>query len=54
MENGRLKGEYMHATALFNQILLSAPLAEHPPVVARIGEGASRANRAARLRRYLY
>jgi hypothetical protein len=54
MENGRLRGKYIHATALLNQILLSAPPAERPPVVARVGEGASRANRAGRLRRYLY
>jgi homeobox-leucine zipper protein len=54
MENGKLRGEYMSATALLNQILLTAPPAKRPPVVAHVNEGASRADRTARLRMYLY
>ena len=58
MEKARLRDEYMRTTALINQILLSAPPAERPPVVARpavlsVGEGASRgADRAAHLHRH--
>ena len=39
MENGKLRGEYMRATALLNQILLTAPPAKRPPVVAHVNEG---------------
>ncbi|XP_066393860.1 homeobox-leucine zipper protein ROC6-like [Miscanthus floridulus] len=57
MENARLRDENMRATALLNQILLSVPPAERPPVITSgrpavlsASEGARRADRAARLR----
>jgi len=59
MENMRLRVECIRATALLNQILRSAPPAERrPPAVVAcrpvlsVGEGASKADRAARLRRH--
>jgi homeobox-leucine zipper protein len=59
-ENMRLRGECIRATALLNQILRSAPPAEQrPPAVVAcrpaalsVGEGASKDDRTAGLRRH--